>query len=270
MTGGPWDVAPGCGRHCAHHARPPVPAATTALRGAAFAAAVRRALADGGRLTDPPRLRAHARALLGALGVRLDGAGPLRAPSTGPGTLIVANHISWLDIPALLAVDPAPVLAKREVGGWPVVGGLARRAGTHFIDRTSPRQLPSVVAELTDILASGRSVVVFPQATTWCTADGGVFRRATFQAALDAGAPVRPVTLTYTQDALPSTVAAFCGPDTFLASLRRVLTARGLAVRVTVHPALPPGRHRDRRELAALARDAVLAAPHNTPTYQDR
>ncbi|MGW1836137.1 lysophospholipid acyltransferase family protein [Streptomyces sp. NPDC002067] len=266
MTGGPWDTAPGCGRHCARHALPPVPAVTTALRGASFAATVRRALADGGHLADPARLRDRARALLAALGIRLDGGGPLRAPSTGPGTLIVANHISWLDIPALLAVEPVPVLAKREVGTWPVVGGLARRAGTHFIDRASPRQLPQVVGELTEILASGRSVAVFPQATTWCTADGGVFRRATFQAALDADAPVRPVTLTYTQGALPSTVAAFCGPDSFLASLRRVLTARGLAVRVTAHPALPPGRCRDRRELAALARSAVLAAPHpDTP-----
>ncbi|MFF9480169.1 lysophospholipid acyltransferase family protein [Streptomyces sp. NPDC014733] len=268
MTDGPWDVIPGCDRDCARHARPPAPAYATALRGAAFAAAVRRALADGGRLADPARLRAHARALLGALGVRLDGAGPLRAPATGPGTLVVANHISWLDIPALLAVDPVAVLAKREVGGWPLIGGLARRAGTHFIDRTSPRGLPQVVAGLTEILASGRSVAVFPQATTWCTADAGVFRRATFQAALDAGAPVRPVTLTYTQDTHPSTVAAFCGPDTFLASLRRVLAARGLAVRVTAHPPLPPGRCRDRRELAALARDAVLGAAGNAPTYR--
>ncbi|MEU3710133.1 lysophospholipid acyltransferase family protein [Streptomyces catenulae] len=268
MTGGPWDVTPGCDRDCARHARPPLPASATALRGAAFAAAVRRALADGDRLADPARLRAHARALLGALGVRLEGAGPLRAPATGPGTLIVANHISWLDIPALLAVDPVAVLAKREVGGWPVVGGLARRAGTHFIDRTSPRGLPYVVAGLTEILASGRSVAVFPQATTWCTADAGVFRRATFQAALDAGAPVRPVTLTYTQDARPSTVAAFCGPDTFLASLRRVLTARDLAVHVTAHPPLPPGRCRGRRELAALAQDLVRGTSADVPVSQ--
>ncbi|GAA3173434.1 MULTISPECIES: lysophospholipid acyltransferase family protein [Streptomyces] len=267
MTGGPWDVTPGCGRDCARHARPPVPAHTTALRGAAFAAAVRRALADGGRLADPVRLRAHARALLSALGVRLVADGPLRAPSTGPGTLVVANHISWLDIPALLAVDPVAVLAKREVGGWPVVGGLARRAGTHFIDRTSPRRLPHVVAGLAQLLASGRSVAVFPQATTWCTAGAGVFRRAVFQAALDAGAPVRPVTLTYTQEALPTTVAAFCGPDTFLASLRRVLAARGLAVRVTAHPALPPGHCRGRRELAALAQHAALGMSPNMPAY---
>ncbi|MCZ0973951.1 lysophospholipid acyltransferase family protein [Streptomyces albulus] len=80
-----------------------------------------------------------------------------------PGTLIVLNHISWLDIVALLAVEPAVLLAKREVGGWPLVGGLAQRAGTHFIDRTHPRRLPRTVAELSALLAAGRSVAVFPR-----------------------------------------------------------------------------------------------------------
>ncbi|MFF4950251.1 lysophospholipid acyltransferase family protein [Streptomyces chattanoogensis] len=257
---GPWDVWSGCTPDCARHALPRVPVAEIARRTATFARRVSRALRDGERLADPVRLRAHARGLLDALGIRVEGAASLTAgggPGGGPGTLIVVNHISWLDIPALLAVEPVTLLAKREVGGWPVVGGLARRAGTHFIDRTNPRQLPYAIAELTGLLASGRSVAVFPQATTWCTTDQGTFRRATFQAALDAGAPVRPVTLGYAQGSRPSTVAAFCGEDTFAASLRRVLAARALAIRVTAHPA-PAGEGLDRRGLAALAERAVL------------
>ncbi|MEV0371607.1 lysophospholipid acyltransferase family protein [Streptomyces sp. NPDC050636] len=259
---GPWDVWSACTPDCATHAVPRVRATETALRCAAFAHAVRRALTDGERMADPVRLRSHARALLSALGIRVEGAAEsLVSPESagGPGTLIVVNHISWLDIPALLAVEPVTLLAKREVGGWPVVGGLARRAGTHFIDRTNPRQLHYLVGELTDLLASGRSVAVFPQATTWCTADQGVFRRATFQAAIDAGAPVRPVTIGYAQQGTPSTVAAFCGEDTFVASLRRVLAARALTVRVTAHPTLTAdGDRLDRRRLAALAESAVL------------
>ncbi|WP_103377219.1 lysophospholipid acyltransferase family protein [Streptomyces noursei] len=266
---GPWDVRAVCTPHCAAHATTPVPLPTAARRTAAFTGAVARALSAGPHLADPVRLQTHARALLTALGVGLEvrGAaanGPLTVPGPGagertPGTLIVLNHISWLDIVALLAVEPAVLLAKREVGGWPLVGGLARRAGTHFIDRTHPRRLPRTVAELSALLAAGRSVAVFPQATTWCTADQGGFRRATFQAALDAGAPVRPVTVDYVQQGRPTTVAAFCGADTFAASLRRVVAARGLAVRATVHPALPTaGRGLDRRALAAAAERVVL------------
>ncbi|MFC9241457.1 lysophospholipid acyltransferase family protein [Streptomyces decoyicus] len=255
---GPWDVWSDCTPDCAAHALPRVPATRIARRGAAFAHTVRRALTDGERTADPVRLRAHAGALLAALGVRVEGAASLTAGG-GPGTLVVVNHISWLDILALLAVEPVTLLAKREVGGWPVVGGLARRAGTHFIDRTNPRRLRHTVQEVAELLGSGRSVAVFPQATTWCTAGQGTFRRATFQAALDAGAPVRPVTLGYTQQGLPSTVAAFCGEDTFAASLRRVLAARALTVRVTAHPALTAADGcLDRRELAELAARAVL------------
>ncbi|MFJ9419278.1 lysophospholipid acyltransferase family protein [Streptomyces sp. NPDC101227] len=255
---GPWDVWSDCTPDCATHALPRVPVTHAARRSAAFARAVRRALTDGGRTADPVRLRTHARALIAALGIRREGAADgFTVPAGGPGTLVVVNHISWLDIPALLAVEPVTLLAKREVGTWPVVGGLARRAGTYFIDRSNPRQLTCTVGELADILAAGRSVAVFPQATTWCTAGQGAFRRATFQAALDAGAPVRPVTVDYAQGGRPSTVAAFCGEDTFVASLRRVLAARALAIRVTAHPALE-GQGRDRRELAALAERAVL------------
>ncbi|MGA5564809.1 lysophospholipid acyltransferase family protein [Streptomyces platensis] len=255
---GPWDVHSDCTPDCAVPALPRVPATRIARRGAAFARTVRRALTDGERMAEPGRLRTHARALLDALDIPVEGAAALTAGG-GTGTLVVVNHISWLDILALLAVEPVTLLAKREVGGWPVVGGLARRAGTHFIDRTHPRRLPHTVREVSELLAAGRSVAVFPQATTWCTAEAGTFRRATFQAAIDAGAPVRPVTLDYRQQGLPSTVAAFCGEDTFAGSLRRVLAARALTVSVTAHPVLwPLDGGLDRRELAALAARAAL------------
>ncbi|MEU4205050.1 lysophospholipid acyltransferase family protein [Streptomyces sp. NPDC039022] len=294
-----WEVRSGCTTGCAAHAVPRVPFTETARRCATFAHAAGRALRDGERMAEPARLRAHARAVLGSIGVRLvietaetgeagetaeagqageaagtgrtaAGAAGLSVPVARPrGTLVVANHISWLDIPALLAVEPVTLLAKREVGDWPLVGTLARRAGTRFIDRDSPRQLPATVASLAELLRSGRSVAAFPQATTWCSVAYGAFRRATFQAALDAGAPVRPVTIAYEQHGLPSTVAGFLGDEEFLSSVRRVLGASGLTVRVTVHPPLLPhsGAH-DRRALAERARAAVTTGPVPVRTGQ--
>ncbi len=87
----------------------------------------------------------------------------------------------------------------------------------------------------------------------------GAWRRvpaSTFQAALDAGAPVRPVTLGYVQGGAPTTVAAFVGDDTLPRSLARVSLARDLTLRVRAHPVLPPDG--DRRALAERARHAVL------------
>jgi 1-acyl-sn-glycerol-3-phosphate acyltransferase len=241
--------------------------AVTVRRYAAFAATLAGAAAAGRRLGEREELRVRARSLLADFGVSLScEADRLAAPVPGArtGTLVVANHISWLDVLALLAVQPATLLAKREVGQWPVVGALARRAGTRFIDREGLRGLPDTVRGLGALLRSGESVIVFPAGTTWCSTPGGPFRRAAFQAALDAGAPVRPVTLTYARHEAPTTLPAYVGEDTFAASLRRVAATCGLSVRVTAHSALHPPGH-DRRSLAALAHAAVSGPRETVP-----
>lgn len=206
-------------------------------------------------------MRWWACAVLRASGVRLRITGdPGRSLSSARhrGTLLVANHISWLDICVLLAIEPATFLAKREVRDWPVLGLLATRAGTFFHHRGRLRELPETVARLADTLRSGRSVVVFPEGTTWCRAPGGTFRRAPFQAAIDAGAPVRPLSIGYAQAGEPSTVTAFVGDDTLVNSLRRVLRARDVTVELRVHPALHGTAHTDRRQLAARAQLTCL------------
>jgi 1-acyl-sn-glycerol-3-phosphate acyltransferase len=136
---------------------------------------------------------------------------------------------------------------------------LSRRAGTRFVDRDALRELVGVVRELTEHLDSGGSVMVFPQATTWCTAPGGPFRRAAFQAALDAGAPVRPVGIDFSQNGRVSTAASYVGDATLEASVRRVAFSEGLVARVTACTPLRPDGH-DRRSLAAAAYAAVCEA----------
>ncbi|WP_018351132.1 lysophospholipid acyltransferase family protein [Longispora albida] len=191
----------------------------------------------------PPALRRLAR----VLGVRVS----LRG-SFGQGELIVANHMSWLDVVVLLAVSEAAPLAKSEVSGWPLVGRIARRIGTVFVDRGRPRALPDTVATLTWVLRAGRSVLVFPEGTTWCGAQMGPFRRAAFQAAIEAGARVRPVALRYGTRA-----ASFVGDDTLFASIGRITGMRHVDVEVIVLPGLEPDR--SRRRLASAAENAVRA-----------
>ncbi|NLU71893.1 1-acyl-sn-glycerol-3-phosphate acyltransferase [Streptomyces sp. HNM0575] len=236
-----------------------MPAAALLRRYASLTATVGGALADGTRLAEPRVLQRRARSVLDALRVGLDATGPLRVPGTATGTLIVANHVSWLDVVALLAVEPVPLVAKREVAGWPVVGPLTRRTGNRFLNRDAPRELPVFVRELAAHLRGGGSVAVFPQATTWCTAPGGPFRRAMFQAALWAAAPVRPVAVDYDRHGTRSTSAAYVGGDTLTGSLHRVAATGGLSVRIRALPPLLPQGH-DRRSLAAAAHAAVSGA----------
>jgi 1-acyl-sn-glycerol-3-phosphate acyltransferase len=205
-------------------------------------------------------LRASYRAVLRCTGVRLRVAGELG----DGGELIAVNHLSWIEVLAVGTLRPVHMVAKREMGDWPVIGGIARRSGALFVDRAGLRGLPATVVATADALRAGADVAVFPEGTTWCGAAAGPFRRAVFQAAIDADAPVRPVAVVLR---LPNgeraTAAAFIGEQTLWDSLMRVLRLPGLDCELTILPALPPSS--DRRELARRAGDAIAAVtevPH--------
>ncbi|MFJ9155209.1 lysophospholipid acyltransferase family protein [Streptomyces griseoviridis] len=217
-----------------------------------------------GRAIPARAIRAWCRSIVRAAGVRARITGTA-APDGG--LLLVANHISWLDIPLLAAVRPARMLAKAEIRRWPVAGPLVARAGVLFIDRDRLRALPATVARMADALRAGQAVAVFPEGSTWCGRAQGTFRRAAFQAALDAGVPVQPVSLSYlvttgADRATPSTAPAFIGEESLLTSVWRVVSTRGLVADVRLRPPLPPGTHPDRRTLAHASR------PTPTPDHQ--
>lgn len=213
------------------------------------------------------------RALLTAFGVTLEVHGSL-AEARGRGALVVDNHVSWLDIVVVNAVRPMRSVAKREIASWPVVGTLASRAGTVYLDRERLRALPDTVAELARALRGGALVNACPEGTTWCGLGLGRFRPALFQAAIDGGVPVLPVVVRYRlASGAPTTWPAFVGDETLIDSVRRTAKLRGLVVEVHVLPEIAPGRAADRFELAALAEAAVRGAlsagtPINHPVAQ--
>ncbi|MCW2506930.1 MAG: plsC [Modestobacter sp.] len=208
--------------------------------------------------------------VLTAVGVRVEVhsspvAWPRTGPGHGPGQLVVANHVSLLDGLALLTVVPGVPVARREIGGWPVVGRLLRHTGAVLIDRGAVRTLPGTVEEVAGLLRTGTSVTVHPEGTTSCGVELGRFRRAFFQAAVDTAAPVCPVALRYRVDGgAGSAVAAHLGGEPPLRTLARVVAARGLVVEVHLLPALDPAGA-DRRELAALAEYAIAAVTEARP-----
>jgi 1-acyl-sn-glycerol-3-phosphate acyltransferase len=181
-----------------------------------------------------------ARKLLRALGIRWSVIG---APIQ-PGALLAGNHVSWLDIVVMMAIDNRiRMVSKVEVGTWPVIGRLARARGTIFVDRSRPLSLPATVAEVTTALRAGDAVQVFPEGTTTCGAHPARWRPAFLQAAIDAGAPVQRFTLLFSTPA-----AAFVDDESLLVSLKRVLRLRGLSITVLVDEPKPPAG--SRRELA--------------------
>jgi len=198
--------------------------------------------------------RGYCRLMLRCLGVRITvSGGPIRNLE---GVLVVSGHVSWVDIFAIGSVMPGRFVAKSELINWPGLGMLARLMKVIPIERDNLRLLPNVVGAIAGRLRAGQTVVAFPEGTTWCGLGYGAFRPAMFQAAVDAGRPVQPLRLTYHhRDGRPSTVAAYVGDDTLIASIRRLVTAHRTVVRVQVESLQLPGT--SRRDLAARCEAAV-------------
>lgn len=174
--------------------------------------------------------------------------------------LIVSNHISFLDVLAIASVRPARFVAKAELASWPVIGPITRRLAVIPIRRESLRELPAVVDTARSGLLAGDNVGVFPEGTTRCGRGGGRFRPALFQAAVDTGVPIHPVVVSFhTSNGGRSTAACFIGADDIADTMRRVLAAKGLIVRIQMCEQQLPGD--DRRELALRCERAVFGHP---------
>ena len=191
-----------------------------------------------------------------AVEVEVRGARPLLA---GP-VLLVANHVSWIDVQALGAVAGTRFVAKSEVRDWPVVGAMAARFGTLFIRRRSLRDAARVKSELAKLLVTGERVVVFPEGTTTDGSRVGPFYAALLQAAVDAAIPVQPVAVRYRElDGAPSPAAAFVDDMTFADSLARVLARPRLVAELTFGPPIWAA-DKTRRELASRCREFITDA----------
>jgi 1-acyl-sn-glycerol-3-phosphate acyltransferase len=191
--------------------------------------------------------------MLQLLGITVRGHG---TPLPGP-VLLVANHVSWLDILAINAVHTARFVSKADVRHWPVLGWLVACGGTLFIERERKRDAMRVVHQVAAALDDGDVIAMFPEGTT---SDGhGLlpFHANLMQAAVATGAPVQPVALRFSDaDEAISSAAAYIGDMTLLQSLWRIVWAERLCVDVTLLAPLPT-QGLERREVSDTARRSI-------------
>jgi 1-acyl-sn-glycerol-3-phosphate acyltransferase len=175
------------------------------------------------------------------------------------GALVVANHISWIDIYVINAWRPTPFVSKAEIRQWPLVGWLAQQLDTVFIQREKRSDAKRIMHELSDRLSAGELMCVFPEGTTSNGLALLPFHANMFQAAVSAAAPVQPLCIMY-EDAQgrQSTAPAYIDDLSLADSLNLLLRGAPLTAHVYVGEALAPGA--DRRALAAQAREAIDAA----------
>lgn len=197
---------------------------------------------------------------LRVIGVRVHGYGePLSAQSV----LLVANHISFLDIIVISAFTPARFLSKDTVRYWPLVGQLSQMSGTLFIQRGRRSAISQVLSELKQALRHPRPVVIFPEGTTSLGESVLRFHRGLLQSAVETEVPVQPVALRYLRDGRPDRHAAYIDNDNFVLNLLRLMSLPGSEVHVHFTEPLDSRRH-GRQALAQLAHARIceIVAPH--------
>jgi 1-acyl-sn-glycerol-3-phosphate acyltransferase len=202
-------------------------------------------------------VQAWAQKMLRVLGIPLAVEG--EAPAHGP-VLLVANHISWLDILVMHAARHCRFVSKADVKHWPLIGTLATGGGTLYIEREKRRDAMRVVHHMAESLRGGDVVAVFPEGTTGDGKELLPFHGNLIQAAISAGAPVQPVALRFVdrQTGLDSRGPLYLDQDSLVGSLWRTLAGPPFIARVRFGaPQRPEGK--DRRQWAQELREAVDA-----------
>ncbi|HJV88132.1 MAG TPA: lysophospholipid acyltransferase family protein [Noviherbaspirillum sp.] len=178
-----------------------------------------------------------------------------------PRALIVANHISWLDIFVINAFHPCRFVAKSDIRDWPLIGWLCEQVGTIFIARGKLREVRRIYQGLVTSLHAGEHVAFFPEGTTAPQGTLLPFHANLFEAAIEAKVPVQPYALRYLgKDGQFHPAADFVGEMTFMQSMLTVLKAGGMTVQLSLLPTIDTGMHSHRRELADAARRAIALA----------
>lgn len=193
------------------------------------------------------------RKLLEILGVRVE----VQDFRIAPGALLVANHVSWLDVIVLSMLFPADFVAKAEIRHWPLLGWLLERNDCPFVNRRIGRHLLRLNAEIGERLSRGRVVAFFPEGTTTVGVGLLPFRTALFEPAMRGAHQVQAFTLAYHDlSGRHSDAAAFIKQQSLWQSLLSIASQPGMVASVSTGPAFAAAGL-SRREAARLAHAAI-------------
>ena len=171
----------------------------------------------------------------------------------------VGNHISFLDILAVLSITQLNFISKESVRYWPVIGYISSAIGTIFIKRGKRSLVARVIESICEVLKQGRSVMVFPEGTTSHEKEPRKFHSGLFQAAINSDTPIQTVAIRYIRDGELDRDAAYIDNDNLLITLYRVIKRPHTDVHLTFCPLIHPAGQ-ERTALATRSRQLVIDA----------
>ena len=186
-------------------------------------------------------------------------------PDSFEGLLLMANHVSWLDIFALNFVHPVCFVAKMEIKKWPILGGMVARAGTVFIDRADKKDAVRISQNIATRLQEGGTVALFPESTT---TDGFrllPLKAALFESAIIAKSPVQAVALLYyDENHERSILPSYVGDTSLFESIFIILKRmRKGYIEVVFCPKMDTSNEEDRFDLCNRAQASLENIVYN-------
>lgn len=204
-------------------------------------------------------VRTWAKALLGLFAVEVAASGlvPERTHRGGRGRVIVANHRSAIDIGVLLATFGGTMVSRADLARWPLVGPAARSVGTVFVERKQAESGAAVIRIVQRQLSEGRTILVFPEGTTFDGDEVRPFQRGAFVAAAGAGAEILPVGIAY-----PKRSSAAFVDESFPEHLARMARGPGTRMGLAIGTPFVPAPNERSLPLTRRAQDEVQALVH--------
>lgn len=181
------------------------------------------------------------RGLILVFGMRLRVSGQLPLPPA----LVVANHISWFDIPVLHALWPMGLVAKVEIRSWPLIGRLATIAGSIYIQRGNQQSRHRVNRRMAARLRRGEMIGVFPEGGIGAQRGVKRFHSRLFGSAIRARAPIVPVAIRYWRNGDRHDDVVFAPGQNLVTNMLRLLSRPRMEVQVMIAQAMTdhmPGR----------------------------
>ncbi len=168
--------------------------------------------------------------------------------------IFVSNHISWLDIIVIGQYLPTYFVAKSDISSWPVIGYLARQAGTIFIHRGNKQHIRTTAEKMVWLLKQNSNIVAFPEGTTTKGDEVLHFHPSLFQPALLTRSAIQPIALQY--EGIAKHLAPFVGDDAFVPHLIKMLTLDKIEVRLSFLPVIN-GSGKNRLAVSIESRDMI-------------
>lgn len=213
------------------------------------------------RLQGPRTLERRARWIQGCARRILNSLDITYTVEGAPATygLVVANHLSYIDILVLSAAMPCFFVAKMEIGGWPFFGKAARCGGTIFVDRSSLTSAQSVAEQMTERLKLPIPipVLLFPEGTSTDGSEVIRFHSRLIDPATSLRVPITTAAIRYKiHDGTPERELCWYGDETFVDHLWKVLGVGGFEAEVRFGE---PRVYTDRRVAADTTHDEITA-----------